>query len=103
MAMYQIRSMVAGFQTFWKKYFARNGMLSHEDSYSDEVIEVQGLSRTESAVSLRTKLDTKNAQLDQPNQTIENLKSEMERMQQDMQRRIEHLENKLSEGFSTNL
>ena len=101
MAMHQIRSMVAGLQTFWKKYFARNGMLNNEGSYQDEVIEIQDLSRTESNVSSMTEIDTKNTQLHQPNQTIENLKSEMERMQRDIQRRFEHLENKLNENFST--
>ena len=101
MAIQQFRSMGAGLQTFWQKYFARNGMLNHENSYSDDVIEVQGLSRTESVVSLRTELDTQNAQPHQHNQTIENLKGEMERMQRDMQRRFEILENKLNEDFST--
>ena len=95
--------MVAGLQTFWKKYFARNGMLNYEDSYQDEVIEAQVISRTESVVSLGTELDTKNPQPRPPNQTIENLKSDMERMQRDTQRRLEHLENNLNEDFSTTL
>ena len=97
MAMHQIKSMVAGLQTFWKKYFARNGMLNYEDSYQDEVIEAQGISRTESVVSLKTEI----AQLHQPNSTVGNLKSEMEGMQREMRRRFEHLENKLNENFST--
>ena len=93
--------MVAGLQTFWKKYFARNGMLNYEDSYQDEVIEAQGISRTESVVSLKTEIGLQNAQLHQPNSTVENLKSQMEGMQQEMRRRFEHLENKLNEDFST--
>ena len=102
--MCQIRSVVAHLQTFGKKYFARNVIFNHQDSYPGEVIEVQGLSRTESVVSLRTELDSTNAQLHKSNQTIENWKSEMERtvtrMQRDMERRFKHIENKLNEGFS---
>ena len=105
--MHQIGSMAAGLASFWKEYFARKGVVRQEDSYPDEVIEVQGLPQTESVISLRTGLDTTNAKLHQPNETIENWKNEMERtltrMQREMERRFEQLENQLNEGFSASL
>ena len=94
--MHQVKILVVGLQIFWKKNFARNRVMSHEDCDPGELIEEKESTKNEIGVSLKAELNKITAQIQNQNEIIEKMKHELEktgtRQHEGLERRIEHLE-----------